>query len=43
MEVTEVNDKYVVTECKNAYKMGENANIRIPGATIDMSPITEQN
>ena len=41
LEVTEVKDKHVVTVCKNAYKMGENAVLRVPGATIDMSPLTE--
>jgi len=43
LEVTEVKEKHVVTSCKNAYKMGENAIIRLPGAVIDMSPLTDQN
>ena len=43
LEVTEVHDKHVACVCKNAYKVGENAIIRVPGAVLDMSPITEQN
>lgn len=42
LEVTEVCEDYVIATVKNKHKLGEYKTVRLPGATLELPPLSEK-